>query len=198
MTRERKIKLFIAIICLILCLFEVKQTYAKYTESKEGQTEFAVAMWRILLNGTDISSNAQLSSLINPVYENNSNIASGVIAPSSEGYFDIEINAVNTQVSFQYNISVTSADNTNVEDLVVYAYRIGTNGAITNVNNGINSLTGTVAHNAQNKVIDLRIYFKWIEGTGESMNNVADTAASLGGGTGKLNVSASFTQIPNT
>ncbi len=198
MTRERKIKLFIAIICLILCLFEVKQTYAKYTESKEGQTEFAVAMWRILLNGTDISSNAQLSSLINPVYENNSNIASGVIAPSSEGYFDIEINAVNTQVSFQYNISVTSADNTNVEDLVVYAYRIGTNGTITNVNNGINSLTGTVAHNAQNKVIDLRIYFKWIEGTGESMNNVADTAASLGGGTGKLNVSASFTQIPNT
>lgn len=198
MTKERKIKLLIAVICLILCIFEVSKTYGKYTESKQGQTQFAVAMWRILLNGTDISSNAELSSLINPVYENNSNIASGVIAPSSEGYFDIEINAVNTQVTFQYNISVTTADNTNVEDLMVYAYRVGTNGNITNVSNGLNSLTGIVAHDAQNKIINLRIYFKWLEGTGESMNNVADTAASLAGGTGKLNVSAQFTQVANS
>jgi len=197
MTRERKVKLFIAIICLVLCLVEVSKTYAKYIESKQGSTDFAVAAWRILINDTDISSNAQLSSLIHPVYENNSNIASGVIAPSSEGYFDIEINATNTQVSFRYDISVTSADDTDVEDFVVNAYRLN-EGAITSLQNGLSNLSGTVAHDAQNKMINLRIYFTWLEGANESMNNVADTAASLGGGSGKLNVSATFTQIPNS
>ena len=196
MTRERKIKLFIAIICLILCLFEVKQTYAKYTESKEGQTEFAVAMWRILLNGTDISSNAQLSSLINPVYENNNNIKNGVIAPGSEGYFDLVINATNTEVSFSYNISITSSVQSAVSDLVVYAYKIN-DGAITQVTNGLNNLTNTINYNDPNKVINLRVYFKWLEGTGEQMNNTADTNAAINGGTGKLVVRAAFTQVVN-
>ncbi len=197
MTKSKKIKLFIAIVALIVCISQIKQTYAKYIESKNGDAEFTVASWRILLNNSDITEGAEMSSLINPVYENNNNVASGVIAPGSEGYFDLEINATNTEVSFNYNISITSSENSDVEDLVISAYKVDDN-AITYVNGEVNNITDTINYAVQDKVINLRIYFKWLEGEGEQMNNEADTAASVGGGTGKLNVSATFTQVANT
>ncbi len=197
MTKSRTIKLFIAVVALIFCITQIKETYAKYLESKNGDVDFTIASWHILLNNSDITDSATLSSLINPVYVNNNNIASGVIAPGSEGYFDLEINAVNTQVTFNYNISVTSSEHSDVEDLVIYGYKID-DGAMITTTSGVNNLTNTVAHDALDKVINLRIYFKWLEGEGEQMNNAADTAASVGGGTGKINVSATFTQVANT
>ena len=194
---KNKLKFIIAIIALIICIGQIKQTYAKYTESKTVDAEFEVACWHILLNNSDITEGSTMSSLINPVYENNTNVASGVIAPGSEGYFLIDINATNTEVSFSYNISITPAISTDVEDLTISAYQID-NGAMNYVQSGINNLTGNISHNAQNKTISLKIYFEWFEGQGEQMNNAADTAASVGGGTGKINISATFTQIANT
>lgn len=199
MTRERKIKLFIAVAALFICLFQIRQTYSKYTESKNGNVDFTVASWKILLNDEDISSGGEMSSIINPVYDANNNIASGVIAPTSSGYFDLEIDAAQTEVSFSYTISISSSEQTDVEDLVITGYKIG-NGDVTPVQNNINNLTNTIAHNAPNKTVQLRIYFKWIEGESESeqMDNSTDTAVAISGGTGKINVSATFTQIANS
>lgn len=193
---KQKIKIIIAITSLIICITQISQTYAKYIESKEGDTDFTVAGWKILINNQDITTGAELSSLINPVYENNNNVATGVIAPGSEGYFDLEINATNTEVSFNYNISIMPSQQSAVSDLVVSAYKIG-NGPITQVNNGLNNLTNTIHYNDSNKIVNLRIYFKWKEGEGEQMNNTADTNASINEGTGKLVVRAAFTQIAN-
>ena len=193
---KQKIKIIIAITSLIICITQISQTYAKYIESKEGDTAFTVAGWKILINNQDITTGAELSSLINPVYENNNNVATGVIAPGSEGYFDLEINATNTEVSFNYNISIMPSQQSAVSDLVVSAYKIG-NGPITQVNNGLNNLTNTIHYNDSNKIVNLRIYFKWKEGEGEQMNNTADTNASINEGTGKLVVRAAFTQIAN-
>ena len=192
----RTIKIIIALISLVICIAQISQTYAKYVESKEGDTDFTVAGWQILINNQDIANGTELSSLINPVYENNNNIKNGVIAPGSEGYFDLVINATNTEVSFSYNISITSSVQSAVSDLVVYAYKIN-DGAITQVTNGLNNLTNTINYNDPNKVINLRVYFKWLEGTGEQMNNTADTNAAINGGTGKLVVRAAFTQVVN-
>ena len=193
---KQQLKISIAIISLIICIAQVANTYAKYIESKEGNTDFTVAGWKILINDQDITTGAELSSLINPVYESNSNVASGVIAPGSEGYFDIEIDATNTEVSFNYNISITPSVQSDVSDLVVSGYKIG-NGQIVQVQNGLNNLTNTIHHDDSNKVIELRVYFEWKEGQGEQMNNIADTNAAINEGTGKLAVRASFTQIAN-
>ena len=194
MINVKHVKLLLATIILGICIFQMKDAYTKYYETKQGDTSFNVANWSILLNDIDISSGAELSSLVNPVYTNNNNIESGVIAPTSEGYFDLEINAENTQVSFQYTISIAPSSNTEVTDLRISGYQID-GGTLIPVQNGINNLSNTVAYNAQDKTIELRIYFQWYEGEGESMDNESDTYASIHGGTGKINVSASFTQL---
>ena len=47
---------------------------------------------------------------------------------------------------------------------------------------------------SENKVNSLRVYFKWLDGDGESMDNSADTEASLSNNSAKLKVNLSFIQ----
>lgn len=196
MTKDKKIKLFIAIIALFVCIVEIKETYAKYIESKNGDAQFTVANWKIMINNSDITDGASLSSLINPVYETNTNISDNVIAPGSQGYFDLDIDATNTQVSFTYNITISPSQESDVTDLIVYAYKIN-NGQTINISNNSQTITNRINNIDQVKSFTLRIYFRWQEGQGEQMNNAADTAASVGRGTGKINVNATFTQVIN-
>lgn len=60
-----------------------------------------------------------------------------------------------------------------------------------------NTITNRINNIDQNKTLTIRLFFKWLDGEGEQMNNAADTAASVGEGTGKINVNASFTQVIN-
>lgn len=194
MPNDKKIKLLIAIIALFACVTQVRQTYAKYTESKNGDIDFNVANWKIKINNHDINDNAEMSSLINPIYESNSNVTNGVIAPGSQGYFTISIDATNTQVSLQYEISISPSNDTDVADLKIYAYKIG-NGETIQVTNQTGTLTNRINNSDQNKTVNITIYFKWVEGAGETMNNASDTSASINNGTGKISVNTRFTQV---
>ena len=73
-----------AICALIFCITQVQQTYAKYLDTKEGDTDFSVAQWKILVNNQDITEAATMSSLIHPIYLENENVKDGVIAPGQK------------------------------------------------------------------------------------------------------------------
>ena len=119
MKSKRKLKLLAAFIALIICITQIQQTYAKYIDVKEGNTDFTIAKWKILVNNQDITESSTMSSLINPVYIENDNIKDGVIAPGSEGCFDIEIDSANTGESFAYTITLSNTDENTVEDLKI-------------------------------------------------------------------------------
>lgn len=190
---NRKLKFILAIIALVFCITQIQQTYAKYVDTKEGDTNFTVAKWKILVNNQDITEAATMSSLINPVYVQNDNVAEGVIAPGSEGYFDLVIDASKTEVSFQYNISVTTSENSSVKDLIITGYTLN-DGTLIPVDSELNNISNTVYYYSENKVNSLRVYFKWLDGDGESMDNSADTEASLSNNSAKLKVNLSFIQ----
>ena len=190
---NRKLKFILAIIALVFCITQIQQTYAKYVDTKEGDTNFTVAKWKILVNNQDIMEAATMSSLINPVYVQNDNVAEGVIAPGSEGYFDLVIDASKTEVSFQYNISVTTSENSSVKDLIITGYTLN-DGTLIPVDSELNNISNTVYYYSENKVNSLRVYFKWLDGDGESMDNSADTEASLSNNSAKLKVNLSFIQ----
>ena len=190
---NRKLKFILAVIALVFCITQIQQTYAKYVDTKEGDTNFTVAKWKILVNNQDITEAATMSSLINPVYVQNDNVAEGVIAPGSEGYFDLVIDASKTEVSFQYNISVTTSENSSVKDLIITGYTLN-DGALIPADSELNNISNTVYYYSENKVNSLRVYFKWLDGDGESMDNSADTEASLSNNSAKLKVNLSFIQ----
>ena len=68
--------------------------YAKYLEESDGDTDFDIASWKIIVNNQDISEATTMSSLMNQVYLDNENVAGGVIAPGSAGYFDLDIDCL--------------------------------------------------------------------------------------------------------
>ena len=140
---NRKFKIILAIIALVLCITQIQQTYAKYTESKEGDTDFSIAKWKILVNNNDITESSTMSSLINPVYIENENVKEGVIAPGSEGYFDLVINANQTEVSFEYKISISNSENSSVQDLIITGYTINSS-ALIPVDNVLNNISNKI------------------------------------------------------
>ena len=196
MIKIKKWHLILAICALILCITQIQQTYAKYLDTKEGDTDFTIAKWKILVNQQDITEASTMSSLINPVYIENEHMKEGVIAPGREGYFDLVIDSSNTEVSFRYDISVTSSENSSVNDLIITGYSLN-DSEIIPVSDQLNNLSNVIYYTDTNKENKIRIYFKWRDGTGENMNNEADTNASIQGVNARLKASITFTQITN-
>lgn len=194
---DKKVKLSLAIIALCFCIFQVQQTYAKYIDTVEGDTNFSVAKWKFKVNDTDITETTTISSLVSPTFIENENIKDGVIAPTSEGYFDLELDASGVEVSFQYVVDVKKSNSSAVSDLVITGYSLN-GGTIVPTNGSLSPITNTVSLTDTNRVNTLRVYFTWQDGTGETMDNAEDTEASTSNQFAKINVSLSFVQVASS
>lgn len=197
----KKISLLLTMISLIICISTIKTTYAKYITTTSGNANIQIARWKILINNQDINQNNELTSVIQPVFEGNENIAKNVIAPTSEGYFDIIIDATNTDVSFNYEITTTESKETSVSDLVLSSYSIN-DGQKQDIisDDGQLKLTGNINYTDEEKNIKLRIYLKWNDddNLGATMDNNADTKATKNE-TNKASttINVKFIQAPN-
>ena len=190
MLLNRKFVLLIAIICLFLSFTTIQDTYAKYTSAVNETTDIAIARWRILVNNYDIRSSSTTSNLITPVFAGNTNIASGVIAPTATGYFDIVIDATGTDLSFSYTINIENSVNSLVSDVRISNCTM--NGSPITVSNGV--VTGNIRL-SDARVNTLRVYIEWFDGNGQLMDNAADTSATGDNTVASINVSANFVQL---
>ena len=191
MLLNRKFVLLIACICLFLSVTTLQDTYAKYTSAVNETTDITVARWRILVNNFDIRSSSTTSNLITPVFAGTTNIASGVIAPTATGYFDIVVDASGADLSFTYTITISNAVDSLVDDIIVTSCTM--NGSPLTVANGV--ITGTIGLQDQ-RVNTIRVFIEWLDGAGETMNNAADTSTTLAEESiAKINVNANFIQI---
>ena len=201
--RVRKQLLFcLSCLFFILSLSVIKNTYAKYITSASGDANIEIARWKILVNNQDVEENKELTNVITPVFEGNDNIASNVIAPTAEGYFDILIDASNTDVSLRYVITTSDNSESAVTDLEISGYAIdeGERQEIVSEDGQI-KIENEILYNAEDKDIKLRVYLKWNDDdtAGAVMDNAADTTATkTEGNMAKVNVNLKFIQIPNS
>lgn len=189
---NKKIVFLIFCISILLCFLTIQETYAKYSTSNSTTTNMSIARWRILVNNFDIRNNLSTSSVIEPVFSGNSNISDGYIAPTATGYFDVLIDATETDVSFNYSISLGQNNNNEVTDLIITGYTIN-NGTQQTYNN--TAITGTINNTDVNKTIQIRVFVTWNDGTGATMNNAADTDTTGEDATAKLDVNLNFIQL---
>ena len=189
---SRKFRLLLACISLLVLVDLVQDTYAKYVSSADANKGFAIARWAFTVNNQDIIANNNFSNVVVPVFDQNANIDSNVIAPTSTGYFDITVDSSNVDVAFNEVIALSLADTNTVTDLVFTGYKIN-NGTLTNFANNSTSITTTHALDEQTTVNTYRIYIEWIDGENENMNNASDTQASVNG-VAAINVNINFIQ----
>ena len=173
MKPKRKIVFFVALMSLLYCVTLMQDTYAKYLTSTSAIADLTIARWSILINNQDVVNNSDFSETISPVFSGNTNIKDDVIAPTAQGYFIVTLNGENTDVSFTYTISIDTSD-CEIEDLEITKYAIGQ----TEYNYSGQDITGNVLLTDVDKTRTITFYVRWKDGTGETMNNAADTAVT--------------------
>ena len=199
---HKKIYILLIGIIILLASIIIGNTVAKYVTSTSSNADINIARWQVLVNNEDVTSAATLNNIITPVFPGNNNIAEGVIAPSAEGYFDIIIDATNTDVSLRYEVTTSANEESIVQDLVLSGYSIdeGERQEIIEDENGNFKIQGDIRYNSQDKDIQLRVYIKWNDDTenGATMSNADDTSTTQEEeSVAKVNVNLKFIQIPN-
>ena len=192
---NKKITIPLCIICFLLCLFFIEDTYAKYITSTNESASMNIARWRILVNNKDIRENSTTNAVITPIFNGNDNINSGIIAPNSEGYFDLIIDATEADVSFKYKIENSINQNSPIKDLITTKYIID-NGNEIPLERDNATIENTVLHKDNTKPINIRVYIKWDDSNEATMDNDADTEATKQvDNPAKMDVKLSFTQL---
>ena len=191
---------FIFVVTITIVIIVIYNSYSKYITSVNGNAAIGIARWKILVNNQDITQNNSLNNVISPVFPGGDNVASGVIAPTAEGYFDMEIDASDTDVSFKYIITTSDNADSAVNDLIISSYSIdgGERQEITG-EDGF-KIENTISYTSTDKTVSLRVYLKWNDDSenGAVMDNDADTSVtSTTSNTAKVNVNLKFLQIPN-
>lgn len=205
---SRKFKVLLVIISLSLTLSLMSNTYSRYVADTTSDIELQFANWQILVNENDITNNSVSSINIVPILEENNNIATNSIAPTSKGYFDIEIDPSNVEVSFDYQINFELL-NDNMPDLLISKYALLDSNyvegdSLTTIpitDNQINNLL-TYDNSTENfrfEPFKVRVYFEWYEGQDENMNDEADTQIGNEAATNdtklQIKTTISFSQI---
>ena len=179
MIQSRKCKLLLALLSLLLLMNLIQESYAKYISSASANGNFVVAQWAFKINEQDVLTNSDFSNKIIPVIDTNAHIKNGVIAPTSTGYVDLSINYSNVAVDFTETISLSYEESSSVTDLIITGYKLN-DGEIINFDDEARvELSHDISET--NRIDNIRFYIKWLDGTGETMNNQADTEASING-----------------
>lgn len=180
---KNKFKILAVFIVLAFSLSIMSNTYSRYIADTTGDIEMIFAKWQILINDDDITSGNTTSIDITPVIIENENIAANKLAPTSTGYYDIEIDPSNVELSFTYTISILG--NEDMPDLIVDRYAIITED--TNLNTLVpqtisnNVISGSLdfdktISNFSFEPFTVRLYFEWYDGVNESMDDDDDTS----------------------
>lgn len=195
MKNYKKFILLIILILILLLVFFLIQIFAKYLTSASGDTSMNIARWNILVNDISIKENTDITNTLSPVFPGNENIAPDIIAPTAEGYFDLNFDFSDADVSFEYEITTTVDPNSSVKDLLVTGYSVDDGQKVELTNNS--SIKDTILLTDTINTRKIRVFVKWDDGDNASMDNSQDTIATTSGKPALLKVNVSFTQIAN-
>ncbi len=180
----KKVRLLLAFISLAISLSLMSTTYSRYVADATGNVELSFAKWQILVSDVDITSTTSSTISFEPVIEENEYVAANVMAPSSKGYFDINIDPTYVDVSFRYEIYL-EIENDLVLDLIMTKYAFIPEGYIEGepldfIELEENIITNNMLYDKENpefqfKPFTIRVYFEWYEGANELMDDESDT-----------------------
>ena len=196
--KNRKFRLLLACISLLLLVNMIQDSYAKYVTSAEGESNFTIASWTFLVNQQDVVSNNNFSTTITPVLNQNSNIKAGRIAPTSTGYFDITIDSSNVEVAFDETISLSTGASNTVSDIIFTGYTLisGSSSSVSGSSGSASSISSssiafqnttnptiTISHDIdeQQTVNTYRFFIEWDDSINATMDNSDDVDASTSG-----------------
>ncbi len=195
MKNHKKFILFLIGLCFGILFIIFVQIYAKYLTSADGNTSLTIARWNIMVNDLSIKNNTDISNSIVPVFPGTEHISSNIIAPTVEGYFDLNLDFSAADVSFKYEITSGADENSSVKDLVATGYSIN-DGEKVEFENYNEPISEIIPLSSDIKTRKIRIYIMWNDNAdSQTMDNTADTLSTSSENPVLFHVNISFTQI---
>ena len=168
--RKSKVRdVIIALIILVIALFFIAGTYARYASTGSGAGVVQVAKWAVKINTVDITQNSSFAVTFNEVA--NQYIVDGKIAPDGSLYADFVIDPTGSEVAVDYEFTlgtITSSTGTVPDGIAVD--RVCTVDGTTETDLTADSsgkYVGTIELASQNAALSstesvtVRVYIKW-------------------------------------
>ncbi len=177
---KKKFRILLFFVSLTITISMVSNTYSKYVVDSSGDIDVGIKNWEIMINDNDIVQNTTSSINISPAFEVNNNVKENSLAPTSKGYFDVEIDPTDVGLSYNYVIELTT-NSAEFQDILISKYEILDSKTspsnplnIIEINNGI--IENTILYNEtidnfKHEKFIIRIYFEWYD---ESDNTLSD------------------------
>ena len=164
----KKTWIIISILLVIVTIYSIIESYAKYVSEATGSMEKQAGAWIIKVNDSDITSgnSTRTFTINNLTLLNNENVIDGKIAPNSVGYFDVSIDPTGTSTAIRFDILLDFTDLATVEAIHFESACLVVNG-VENPNGLVrtarNTYTGIIplADVKLNTVTTARLYIKW-------------------------------------
>ena len=201
-TKLRVIQI-LCIVSLLITVFSMQRTYAKYYEKLDTQYVTNIKRWAIKVTNTYIHKGTTLSQLMQPTFIANEHMNSNnTLVPGRLGYFEFDIDFTEVDVPFRYEFDIeqlnkhivtdevtgeTTEEDYHLTDFQIYCYSIvdGANEYTTNLSepNKLSEITQYINPNDEDdynsndeKKRKIRVHFRWYDGADNTMDNAADTA----------------------
>lgn len=153
----KKIVLLLAMIMLFFTIYIIRDTYALYESNKNYDVESDIARWIIKVNDLSLKDSSEFT-IDKIIYEKSESTLENKISPGMCGYFDIDIDASNSDVSVRYNIKFDK-ENLKENNIVVKSIKELNDFDLTL--SGDDIYTGLITLASDNKVHTIRTTVCW-------------------------------------
>ena len=175
--------LVVSLFVLLITTLTIFQTYALFETNASGAKTLNISDWSITLNDIDVSQSRTVT-LDDFHYTNGVHTKANRFAPASSAYFDLEIDASNSQVSVEYELEIDDSEIDDYPNIYFSITDLGTNQELDS-----NTYSGTILLSDQSRVVNLRITLLW-----DDDPNYDETDTSLIGESLAFTINADFKQ----
>lgn len=181
MKKKNKLRILqiLCLISLLITFVSIQRTYARYFEKVDTTYDTHIKRWLIRINEHNIHEETSLEKIVQPVIVDAENMNNNsTLVPGRTGYFDMVIDYSFVDLAFEYDFSIEQLNTKKLDDFEIYGYEIvdGDKSTITETKEIKGIIDPTTEVNSNNeKKREIKVLFRWNDGTGSTMNNKADT-----------------------
>lgn len=172
MTKSPRKTIILMIMLVLVGLYFISGTYARYTISMTGKSTVSTADWAVeFKDGT----NNKVSNDFNLAFEvkNNNNVVPGKIAPSVTAEATINLDLTGTEVAVDYTATIDKSALISVFGDSAENVTVTVNGS--DSAKGMQALINNTAFTATNGIIPIKIGITW---NNDDTTNASDTLAA--------------------
>lgn len=190
MKRKRILRIIqiLCIISILITIFSVQRTYAKYFEKVNTTYHTNIKRWLINVNTYNIHEMDELSQVIQPVFVEDENMNSNnTLVPGRKGYFEILLDYSSVDLTFEYEFFIEQLNTKKLEDFEIYGCEI-IDADDTSIVTETNEIKGVIDPTTEfdsngDRKRRMRVLFRWNDANADTLdetlapgfNNFEDT-----------------------